>query len=141
MSRLRVVLDTNVLISAALKPSGRQALVVELVAFRAVELCVSEAVLAEYREVFHRPKFARLNPKDVSHLLRLIEAEATWSGLRRCWRSPSTIRTTAFTNVPAPPTPTILSLATSETSPSPTRTSGSSTAANCWNWWPPPKAS
>ena len=77
MSRLRVVLDTNVLISAALKPSGRQALVVELVAFRAVELCVSEAVLAEYREVFHRPKFARLNPKDVSHLLRLIEAEAT----------------------------------------------------------------
>lgn len=54
MSRLRVVLDTNVLISAALKPSGRQALVVELVAFRAVELCVSEAVLAEYREVFRR---------------------------------------------------------------------------------------
>jgi predicted nucleic acid-binding protein len=52
-------------------------LVVELVAFRAVELCGSEAVLAEYREVFRRPKFARLNPKDVSHLLRLIQAEAT----------------------------------------------------------------
>jgi len=51
--------------------------VVELVAFRAVELCVSEAVLAEYREVFRRPKFARLDPKHVSQLLRLIEAEAT----------------------------------------------------------------
>ena len=76
MNRLRVVLDTNVLISAALKPAGREALVVELVAFRAVELFVSEAVLAEYREVFRRPKFARLNPKDVSHLLRLIETEA-----------------------------------------------------------------
>jgi predicted nucleic acid-binding protein len=63
--------------SAALKPSGRQALVVELVAFRAVELYVSEAVFAEYREVFRRPKFARLNPKDVLQLLRLIEAEAT----------------------------------------------------------------
>jgi hypothetical protein len=42
--------------------------VVELVAFRAVELFVSEGVLAEYREAFWRRKFARLNPKDVSHL-------------------------------------------------------------------------
>lgn len=60
MSRPRIVLDTNVLISAALKPLGGQALVINLVAFRAVELCVSEAVLAEYREVFSRPKFALL---------------------------------------------------------------------------------
>jgi len=77
MSRLRIVLDTNVLISAALKPSGRQAQVMELVAFRAVEMCVSEAVLAEYREVFSRPKFSNIDPKDVSRLLNLIEAEAT----------------------------------------------------------------
>jgi len=77
MSRLRLVLDTNVLISAALKPSGRQAQVMELVAFRAVEMCVSEAVLAEYREVFSRPKFSNIDPKDVSRLLNLIEAEAT----------------------------------------------------------------
>jgi predicted nucleic acid-binding protein len=46
MNRPRIVLDTNVLVSAALKPSGRQALLVELVAFRAVELYVSEAVFA-----------------------------------------------------------------------------------------------
>jgi uncharacterized protein len=61
MKRLRIVIDTNVLISAAVKPQGRQALVVNLVAFRAVELFVSEAVLIEYREVFSRPKFARLS--------------------------------------------------------------------------------
>jgi uncharacterized protein len=77
MNRRRIVLDTNVLVSAALKPSGRQALVIELVAFRAVELYVSEAVLAEYREVFRRPKFARLDPKEVSKLLAMIEVEAT----------------------------------------------------------------
>ena len=77
MSRPRIVIDTNVLVSAALKPSGRQALVLELVAFRAVEMFVSEAILAEYREVFSRPKFSRLDPKDVSRLLALIEAEAT----------------------------------------------------------------
>jgi len=77
MSRLRIVLDTNVLISAALKPSGRQAQVMELVAFRAVEMCVSEAVLAEYREVFSRPKFSNIDPKDVSRLLNLIDVYVT----------------------------------------------------------------
>jgi putative PIN family toxin of toxin-antitoxin system len=77
MNRLRIVIDTNVLISAAVKPLGRQALVINLVAFRAVELFVSEAVLAEYREVFSRPKFARLPATDVATLLALIEAEAT----------------------------------------------------------------
>lgn len=77
MSRLKVVLDTNVLISAALKPQGWQAMVVHLVAFRAVGAIVSDAVLAEYREVFSRPKFSRLDPKEVSRLLSLIKTEAT----------------------------------------------------------------
>lgn len=71
------MLDTNVLISAAVKPLGRQAQVVNLVAFRAVELFVSKAVLAEYREVFSRPKFARLPSAGVATLLALIESEAT----------------------------------------------------------------
>jgi putative PIN family toxin of toxin-antitoxin system len=77
MKRPRIVLDTNVLISAAVKPLGRQALVIDLVAFRAVELFASEAILAEYREVFSRPKFARLPSAEVAALLALIESEAT----------------------------------------------------------------
>lgn len=77
MKRLRIVLDTNVLISAAVKPLGSQALVVNLVAFGAVELFVSEAILAEYREVFSRAKFARLPSAEVATLLALIESEAT----------------------------------------------------------------
>lgn len=77
MNRPRVVIDTNVVISAALKPAGRQAQVMELVAFRAVEMFVSEAVLAEYREVFSRPKFSHIDPQDVARLLAIIEAEAT----------------------------------------------------------------
>lgn len=71
------MLDTNVLISAAVKPLGLQALVVNLVALRAVELFVSEAILAEYREVFSRPKFASLPAFEVANLLALIETEAT----------------------------------------------------------------
>jgi putative PIN family toxin of toxin-antitoxin system len=71
MKRLRIVLDTNVLISAAVKPLGLQALVINLVAFRAVQLFVSEPILAEYREVFSRAKFARLPSAEVATLLAL----------------------------------------------------------------------
>jgi uncharacterized protein len=59
MKRLRIVIDTNVLISAAVRPQGRQAPVINLVAF------------------FSRPKFARLPSAEVAALLALIESEAT----------------------------------------------------------------
>jgi predicted nucleic acid-binding protein len=52
MSRLRIVIDTNVVISAALEPSGLQAQVLELVAFRAVEMFVSQPVLDEASVTF-----------------------------------------------------------------------------------------
>lgn len=71
------MLDTNVLISAALKPLGQQASVINRIAFRAVELFVSPAVLAEYREVFSRPKFAQIPPAQIAILLAVIESEAT----------------------------------------------------------------
>jgi putative PIN family toxin of toxin-antitoxin system len=48
-----------------------------LVAYRAVELCVSEELLTEYREVIARPKFAGLDPQRVTLLLELIAEEAT----------------------------------------------------------------
>jgi len=77
MKRLRIVLDTNVVISAAIKPAGQQSLVINLVAFRAVKLYASEAVFAEYREVLSRPRFAHLDSTAVSRLLALLEREAT----------------------------------------------------------------
>jgi putative PIN family toxin of toxin-antitoxin system len=76
MTRPRIVLDTNIVVSAALQPSGLPAQLLELVAYRAVELCVSEELLAEYREVLARPKFARLDPQRVALLLKLIAEEA-----------------------------------------------------------------
>jgi uncharacterized protein len=75
--RLRIVIDTNVVISAALKPAGLEAQLIELIAHRVFELYVSAEVLAEYRGVFNRPKFARIPPERVSRLLALIAAEAT----------------------------------------------------------------
>ena len=77
MTRPRIILDTNIIISAALQPSGLPAQVLELVAYRAVELCVSEEILTEYREVTARPKFAGLDPQRAALLLELIAEEAT----------------------------------------------------------------
>jgi len=77
MSRPRIVIDTNVLISAAIQPRGIPARLLELVAVRAVEMCVSEEILAEYSEVLGRAKFGGLDPHRVARLLAVIAAEAT----------------------------------------------------------------
>jgi putative PIN family toxin of toxin-antitoxin system len=74
---VRIVLDTSVLVSAALVPLGQPAKVVHLIAFRVVELCVSKEVLVEYREVLSRPKFSHLDREAVSRLLAMIEAAGT----------------------------------------------------------------
>jgi uncharacterized protein len=56
MLPLRLVLDTNVVISAALKPEGLQRTVFLLAITRPARLYVSEAILAEYRMVLARPE-------------------------------------------------------------------------------------
>lgn len=55
---MRVVLDTNVLISAALKPDGREAAVVNAVVAGELEAWITDEVWAEYEAVLDRPKFA-----------------------------------------------------------------------------------
>lgn len=54
---MRLVLDTNVLISAALKPGGLEAAVVQSVLTGQAEAWVTPEVWAEYEEVLTRAKF------------------------------------------------------------------------------------
>jgi uncharacterized protein len=56
MIPLRLVIDTNVVVSAALKPDGLQRTVLLLAITKPVSLFVSESVFAEYREVLARPE-------------------------------------------------------------------------------------
>jgi len=56
---IRVVIDTNILVSALLQPEGRPAAVLMLVLSGEVQLCVSDPVFAEYDEVIRRPRFKR----------------------------------------------------------------------------------
>ncbi len=77
MQRLRIVIDTNVLVSAALKSSGLETTLIELLAYNAFDLYVSEEVLAEYRGVLSRPKFSHIDPRRVARLLILVASAAT----------------------------------------------------------------
>ncbi len=65
----KIVVDTNVLVSALLITHGAEAAVLDCIADHKAEWCVSPAVLAEYEEVLRRPKFSRIPPKYVDALL------------------------------------------------------------------------
>jgi putative PIN family toxin of toxin-antitoxin system len=56
MISLRLVIDTNILVSAALKPDGLQRTVLLLAITKPAKLYVTEAIFAEYREVLARPE-------------------------------------------------------------------------------------
>ena len=56
MIQLRLVLDTNVLVSAALKPEGLERTVFLISITKPARLYVSSAILQEYREVLARPE-------------------------------------------------------------------------------------
>jgi uncharacterized protein len=55
---MRVVIDTNILISACLKPDGNEARVLALIADGFPQAAVCDAIAEEYREVIARKKFA-----------------------------------------------------------------------------------
>jgi uncharacterized protein len=75
MRTIRVVLDTNVLISAHLNGEGYERYALDLVLAGKLQMVVSDAILAEYAGVLSRPKFA-IGPRQVARSLRLIRASA-----------------------------------------------------------------
>ena len=56
---LRVVLDTNIIVSACLTPEGSPATILELALLGEFTLCLSSPILTEYQDVLARPKFSR----------------------------------------------------------------------------------
>ncbi len=71
---MRIVLDTNVLVSGLLQALGPSGQIVRLVAAGALTLCHDPRILAEYREVLLRQKF-RFDPERVETLLDQIRAD------------------------------------------------------------------
>jgi putative PIN family toxin of toxin-antitoxin system len=75
MRLTKVVLDTNVVVSAHLKAGGLEAFVLDLALASKFQLYVSPDILAEYEEVLRRPSF-RIDSKKVTQSLRLIKKRA-----------------------------------------------------------------
>jgi len=73
---LRVVLDTNILVAGLLNPSENPGRVVDLFLAGEITLLVDDRMLAEYRAVLPRPKFAS-EAQEVSSLLDAVESEAS----------------------------------------------------------------
>jgi putative PIN family toxin of toxin-antitoxin system len=71
MIPLRLVVDTNIVVSAALKPDGLQRTVLLLAMTKPARLYVSDAILSEYREVLRRPEL-RIRKELRRQLLQLI---------------------------------------------------------------------
>jgi putative PIN family toxin of toxin-antitoxin system len=55
---MKVVLDTNVVVSAFLSPAGKPAAILAFVLRHDFDICFDTAILAEYEQVLSRSKFA-----------------------------------------------------------------------------------
>ena len=70
----RVIIDTNVMVSALLSPSGNEALVLLAVHQGLLRPCFSDAILDEYTKVLARPRSGFL-PEEIDALLSMLRAK------------------------------------------------------------------
>jgi putative PIN family toxin of toxin-antitoxin system len=74
---IRVVLDTNIIVSALLQPLGPSAQVFLSALGGSIQMCVSGDIYAEYEEVISRPRLKR--PDDViQSTLQSIREQGFW---------------------------------------------------------------
>jgi uncharacterized protein len=74
---IRVVLDTNIIVSALLQPLGPSAQILMMALGGLLQLCVSGSVYAEYEEVISRPRFKR-SPEIIVAALQAIREKGLW---------------------------------------------------------------
>lgn len=74
---MRVVIDTNVVVSARLMGGSTPGHVLELALNRRFEWLMDARIMAEYRDVVNRDMF-RFPPGETAHLLGTIEVQAVW---------------------------------------------------------------
>ena len=71
---MKIVLNTNVVVSGLLHTQGNPAQVLSLVLSGAIQICHDEHILAEYAEVLARPRF-KFDPKRVREVLSKVETD------------------------------------------------------------------
>lgn len=71
---MKIVLDTNIVVSGLLQSQGNPAQVLALALAGAVQACHDEYILAEYAEVLARPRF-KFDRKRVREVLNKLETD------------------------------------------------------------------
>jgi putative PIN family toxin of toxin-antitoxin system len=74
---IRIVLDTNVLVSALLKAGGPPAQLLLLALNGPTRLCITGSIYAEYEEVIRRPRVQR-SPELIAGTLQAIREASLW---------------------------------------------------------------
>jgi putative PIN family toxin of toxin-antitoxin system len=92
---IRVVLDTNIIVSALLQPLGPPARVFRLALAGSLQLCISAEVYAEYEEVIRRPRLKR-EESVIAGTLCAIRTEAVWTKVAETVRACSDPDDNAF---------------------------------------------
>ena len=75
---LKVVVDTNVIVSALIKPQSNPALTISFILNGDCELCLSDKIFTEYEGVLAREKFKHLDRPRVKELLLRLKRRALW---------------------------------------------------------------
>ena len=70
---MKVVLDTNVLVSGFLSPFGPCGEIIRMATAGTIQLCYDARILAEYSEVLRRPLF-QIDPNELVTILDYIES-------------------------------------------------------------------
>ena len=70
----RVVVDTNVLVSALWTRQGNASRIVDMIVTRALQPCYNSEIMSEYKNVLSRPNF-KFSGTDISNLLEIIKSE------------------------------------------------------------------
>jgi len=75
---VKIVLNTNIVISAFLNPYGKSAKILRLILQGDIELVVDERILYEYENVLLRPVF-RLPKKDVLSVIDVLRSISNYA--------------------------------------------------------------
>ena len=69
---IRAVIDTNVLVSGLLSPSGNEALIILAIHQGLLRLCLSEQIIDEYARALARPRFG-FPPDEIEALIVMLQ--------------------------------------------------------------------
>jgi putative PIN family toxin of toxin-antitoxin system len=69
---MRIVLDTNVVVSGLLSAFGPPAQIIDLVSSGDIALVVDDRILAEYEDVLARPQF-KFGAREIGDFLKLMD--------------------------------------------------------------------